>query len=248
MASYDEIATLYDSIYAWKDYAGEVRRLRGLLARAGIPTGASLLDVACGTGNHLVHLARHYQVIGLDANPRMLAVARRKLPRVRLIRARMQDFDQPQRFDAILCLFSAIGYARSRAETRRTLHNLARHLVPGGVLIVEPWIEPKRYLPGHVHLMTVNEPELKVARITVGRRRGNRSLMAMHYLVGTTKGVRYFREQHDLTMVPLTDLRRWLMAEGLSVRVLQKGLTGRGLLIGRRPRDRRPRPGARRRA
>lgn len=247
MTAYDDIADIYDTIYSWKDYEGEARRLHATLRRAGAPRHGRLLDVACGTGSHLTYLRRWYDVTGVDGNARMLAQARRKLPGVPLLRARMQSFRRKERFDAVLCLFSAIGYARTADDMRRTVRNLARHLAPGGVLVIEPWIEPSEYLPNHVHLLSVDQPGVKLARITLGRRAGNRSIMEMHYLVGTRRGVRYLHDRHVLTMVPLVRLRTWLAAEGLTVRTLPRGFTGRGLLVARRPKvERKARTGRRR--
>ncbi len=233
MPPYEEIATIYDAIYSWKDYEGESRRLKALLRREGVGPGARVLDVACGTGAHLAYLARWFRVTGVDASSPMLAQARRKLPHARLMLGRMQSFRLRERFDAVLCLFSAIGYVRSPAEMRATLQNLARHLAAGGVLVIEPWLEPRRFIPRRVHLFTAERPELKIARITVGRRLRGRSILEMHYLVGTPDSVRYIRERHDMALIPLARLRSWLRSEGLSVRTLPKGFTGRGLLIAR---------------
>lgn len=234
MPTYRDLADIYDAVYEWKDSAEEARRIRALLHREGVGDGANLLDVACGTGNHMVHLARWYRVTGVDASPRMLARARRKLPRARFHRGRMQSFRMDQRYDAVICLFSAIGYVRTPAELRTTLHNLSRHLAPGGVLVIEPWIDPRKFIPNHVHLLSSDRPERKIARITVSRRVRNHSVMDMHYLVGVPGSVRYFRERHDMLMMPAERLRALLLGEGLTVRLLAKGFTGRGLLIARR--------------
>ena len=40
----------------------------------------------------------------------MLGIARHRLPGVPLHLADMRDFDLPERFDAVTCLFSSIGY------------------------------------------------------------------------------------------------------------------------------------------
>jgi ubiquinone/menaquinone biosynthesis C-methylase UbiE len=50
--------------------------------------GGPTVDVACGTGRHTAHLAAlGHEVIGVDASPQMLAVARRKLPAVSFLLA-----------------------------------------------------------------------------------------------------------------------------------------------------------------
>src|SRR4051794_28189722 len=49
---------------------------------AGLPAGRAL-DAACGTGRHAAKLVElGHQVVGVDATPAMLALARRKVPGV----------------------------------------------------------------------------------------------------------------------------------------------------------------------
>ena len=95
---FHESARLYDAIYSFKDYAAEAGWLRYLLTEHGHPAG-TLLDVACGTGEHLRHLRDHYRVEGLDLDPGMLDVARAKLPGVPFHQGDMRDFDLGRRFD-----------------------------------------------------------------------------------------------------------------------------------------------------
>ena len=54
----------------------------------------------------------------------------------------MTDFDLATTYDAVTCLFSAIGYVRTVDRMNRAVACMARHVKPGGVLIVEPWITP----------------------------------------------------------------------------------------------------------
>jgi len=44
------------------------------------PNARTLLDVACGTGAHLVHFNNLYAVEGLDLSPDLLAIAAQRLP------------------------------------------------------------------------------------------------------------------------------------------------------------------------
>ena len=76
-------AIVHDLLYesAGKNYELEADELHALI-RARRPGAASLLDVACGTGAHLEHLHRHYEVAGVDMSRSMLEVARNRLPGV----------------------------------------------------------------------------------------------------------------------------------------------------------------------
>ena len=113
---FHELAALYDSTYATKDYRGECRRLRALVDASASGPAKRWLDVACGTGRHLEILRRNYDVAGVDLSPDMLRLARKRLPGIRLVLGDMRTFDLRERFDVITCLFSAIGHLRSERD------------------------------------------------------------------------------------------------------------------------------------
>ncbi len=243
LAAYARSAGYYDAIYSWKDYAGEARRIRALVRRFGPPRAHSLLDVACGTGTHLARLRRWYEVTGLDRDPVMLRVARRKLPGVRLVRASMETFDLGRRFDVVTCLFSAIGYVRGRRDLRRTARRFAAHLRPGGLALVEAWLTPSQYRAGGFHAQILGTSERPIARMNLSERRGRRSLMDMHHLAAGARGVEYWVERHDLGLFTQAEYVAAFRGAGLRVRFLRDGLhPGRGLLVAVRPRERGGRP------
>src|SRR5437763_3055553 len=62
-----EYASLYDVFYRDKPYDTEVSFLVEQLESYGIRPGARLLELACGTGEHAIRLARRgYQVLATD--------------------------------------------------------------------------------------------------------------------------------------------------------------------------------------
>lgn len=109
---YDKSARIYDLLYVGsgiKDYPAEAAELHRIIQEAS-PAAQTLLDVACGTGAHLVEMQRWYAVEGVDLSPAMLAVARTRLPGIPLREADMRTIDLGRTFDAVTCLFSSIGY------------------------------------------------------------------------------------------------------------------------------------------
>ena len=225
-------AAIYDRIYAWKDYAEESRRLRRWIQRYGRRGSRTLLDVACGTGNHLRYLSRHFQTTGVDADAGMLREARRKLPDVRFVRARMETFDLGRRFDVITCLFSAIGHVRSSRDLTRTLRTFAKHLEPGGLVLIEPWLTRETYRPGYVHLGIYGGKRWPIARMNLSAQRGSRSIMDMHHLVATPRGVQHWVEHHDLGMFDRATFLAAFRAAGFRARYRRNGLMpGRGMYV-----------------
>jgi len=230
---YDRGARYYDAIYGYKDYAAEAAYVDDLIRRHGRGRRRALLDVACGTGKHLEQLRRRYACEGLDLSAEMLAIARERLPGLPLHQADMAAFDLGRRFDAVVCLFSAIGYMTSLRRLRRAVRTMARHLEPGGVLIVEPWLGPESWRVGYVHARFVDEPELKLARMGVSARRGRLTPLDEHYLVATSAGVEHFRHRHTLALYSDAEYRGAFQAAGLET-LRDEGLPTekRGLYVG----------------
>jgi len=224
-------ADLYDALYdTFKDYAAEAARVRELIG----PDARTLLDVACGTGRHLELLQGDYEVVGLDIDPGLLAVARLRLPGVELVEADMTDFDLDRTFDAVVCLFSSIGYAHTVERLHAAVGAMARHLASGGVLIVEPWLRPDAWRAGHVHMLTVDDEELKIARVTHAGRVRDVSTIDFVYVVGTPAGLDHFEERHELGLFTDEQYRAAFAGAGLAVEHDPDGLMGRGLYVGRR--------------
>jgi len=231
---FHRLAPYYDDLVGGKDYRSESRFLEALARRLVRSRGKTWLDVACGTGRHLSFLRRHYQVTGVDVSREMLRVARRRLPGVRLILGDMRDFRLSETFDVVSCLYSAIGHLETERDLEATFANFARHLKPGGIAIVEPWIDPSAFRPRYVHLLTHGGPSVTVVRMASSSRRGKHSAIHYHYLIGRTgRRIEHLEEVDIGLLVSRGRLRKLMDGAGLRARFLTRGLpSGRGLLIG----------------
>lgn len=234
---FHQAAAYYDAIYQaiGKDYAAEAARLRDLIQAYKHSPGNKLLDVACGTGTHLTYLVQLYECEGLDADATILQVAQQKFPNLPFHLGDMVDFDLGRTFDIVTCLFSSIGYVKTLPRLHQAIGNLARHTAPGGLVIVEPWFAPGILQAGRVHAAFVDQPDLKIARMSVTAIEGAVSILNFHYLIATAGAIKHTTERHELGLFTHDEYVAALQACALTVIYEEQGLTGRGLYIGQKP-------------
>ena len=234
---FERSAKLYDAIYGWKDYAAETGRLSELIASHKTSPGNFLLDVACGTGGHIPYLRERFEVEGLDLNEEFVRIARERHPGVTIHAGDMVETDLGRQFDVVTCLFSAIGYVKTRDRLDLAVANMARHLAPGGVLIIEPWLSPDTWKGGRqpASINVAEEDDFKAVRMIVWEQDGTIVSSDFHYLVGTPDGVEHFTERHEVGLFTDEEYCAAFERAGLEVTHDKEGLIGRGLFIGTWP-------------
>jgi 2-polyprenyl-3-methyl-5-hydroxy-6-metoxy-1,4-benzoquinol methylase len=111
------------------------------ISRLNLPSGTRVLDVACGTGNLAIPLARQgCTVTGVDIAPNLLVQARERAAAEHLT-AIFDEGDAEQlpypdaTFDAVVTMFGAMFAPRPELVAQE----LARVLKPGGTLAMANW-------------------------------------------------------------------------------------------------------------
>jgi len=233
---YTRTQRYYDAVYSWKNYAAEAAKILEIID-AHFPEGAgALLDVACGTGAHLELLRGHLPVEGIDLDPAMVALARARNPGVTIEVGDMLDFDLGRKFAVVICMFSSIGYLAGEVPLRAAILNFAHHLRPGGLLLVEPWLDPDTYTARALpDLFTVELDDLKIARMSRVERYGDRTSIRFDYLVGSGDGVEHIAEEHLTWLFTRRQYEDAFRSARLAVRYDPEGVDGRGLYIGSLP-------------
>jgi len=232
---FNESAELYDLIYgSFKNYATETADLVALI-RAQYPQAKTILDVACGTGEHARLLTEQfgYEVDGLDLNPSFVRIARDKLPRGSIYEGDMTSFALPRRYDIVMCLFSSIGYVRTLDNVRRTLERFRAHVNDGGAIIVEPWFAPDTLQPGYVTVHSSSADGVKVARMSITEIEGRASRLRFEYLIGRSTGIERATEVHELGLFTTDEMVQCFRDAKLDATHDPKGLSGRGLFFAR---------------
>ena len=224
-------AEYYDLVYGKKDYRAETDRLRALFHQF-VPHGRSILDIACGTGEHLRFLPE-YQVTGIDLEPAFVKIANEKRPDGNFQIADMQRFDLGSEFDIVICLFSSIGYLLTAEAILSALGCFQAHLAPGGAIFIEPFIERNAWRTGEANILIGEDDHRKVCRVMTSDREGDVSILIGHYLLAEGIDVRYAVERHELLLLDRDQWQDLFREAGLSAEFLPDAFSSRGLYVAR---------------
>jgi SAM-dependent methyltransferase len=99
----------------------------------------SILDVACGTGRHLIPLSQSgCDVIGLDISAKLLRIAKSRWSDAQVIRGDMRFLPfKPQSYSAAVSMDTSFGYLPNEQDDIQSLKALRETLSQNGVLIVD---------------------------------------------------------------------------------------------------------------
>jgi SAM-dependent methyltransferase len=220
MPAYEMFSKFYDAVMG--DGSESAKHVAGLL-RASNPGARKVLELACGTGSILKHLQDSYEVSGLDISKEMLSIARKKVPRAKLSRQDMVDFQIDERFDAVLCVYDSINHVRRFADWKKVFARVRQHLSPGGCFIFD--INTQRKLEGHiagppwVHRFGKN---LLIIDVTALANHGsNWNIKVFEHV----NHARYVLHEEDIVEVsfPLAKIMEALRSQFVSVRVIDPG-------------------------
>jgi SAM-dependent methyltransferase len=216
----DAFGSWYSVVYPHRGEA-EAGRLVATVAAAVPLSSGSALDVGCGPGRHLAHLARlGAHPVGVDLSAPLLAEARRTRARAGgiwpLVRADMRFLPfADASFRLVTSLFTSFGYF-SEAEDVQVVREWGRVLEPGGFQVLDflnrerlpefPSPPTERVSGGYM----IREER----RVELGGRRVAKHVTIRH--VGEARAVADYEE--IVTAYGAGELRRLLAGAGLIVR------------------------------
>ena len=100
-----------------------------------VPAPARVLDAGCGTGRIAVRLAElGYDVVGIDVDETMLAVARAENPALDWRLADLATLDLGERFDLVLLAGNIVPLLEP-GTLDSVATRMAAHLAPGGLAV-----------------------------------------------------------------------------------------------------------------
>ena len=134
-APYSLLAHHYDRLLG--EAAAMNRHARGRILRGILPRVRRACDLACGSGEGALDLARAgLEVHAVDLSPVFCRIVRGKARRagrkIHVHRADMREFSLPRPVDLVLAEFAALNNLADRRQLPQVLRAVARALVPGG--------------------------------------------------------------------------------------------------------------------
>lgn len=146
-----QYADIYDALYREKDYPRESAFVLDCMRAVGLPEGARILDIGCGTGRHAVLLAQQgLSVCGMDASSAMLSLAEKRRfelapalqNRLSFFEGDARDFSRGSEFDGAVSLFHVMSYMANEGDIGSALRMARRHLRKGAPFLFDFWYGP----------------------------------------------------------------------------------------------------------
>ncbi|HNU91702.1 MAG TPA: class I SAM-dependent methyltransferase [Spirochaetota bacterium] len=197
--------------------------------------GPKLIDLGCGTGEHLALLSEHgVRCTGIDSSADMLRIARLRFPSgIEFDRKDMRKFDYFESFDMAVSLFGSFNYMIDDGDVDRVFWNTWRALVPGGAGLFEIW--------NAVPVRRIEKKDLDlVSRTSIGgaiieRHRGfaihgsrERTVVDVNYSYNISRGasVETLRDRHAMRAFSIDEISAFITGNGFEIRGLYSNSRG----------------------
>lgn len=224
-----EFARIYDDIIGDMLFAWWKETFEKLAPRHGIRFD-SVADVACGTGSVVSYFAdKGRMVVGTDASPEMLEVAREKnrdFSSASFLKQRFADLSLPSLVDLITCNGDSLNYILDENDLQKTFALFARFLNPGGWLFFD--MNTLHYLSTGWDTKTWLMRGEKAWSVwsTAWDEDEKINTLTMHNFIEAEKGLyRLHIESHEEKGYELDAIQSWLKAAGFNEIHLYDGLT-----------------------
>jgi len=220
-------AKFYDVYYNQKDYSSEVEYVLEIANKYGVKPSA-VLDIGCGTGNHLIPLAKKgIHVKGVDLSPYMIEIAKKKIRQEGIEQYAIVDegnatsYKDGQKYDLVISMFAVLGYLTSNNDFISALKTARNHLSDHGIFIFDVWFGPT---------VLKEWPETRIQEFTIDNKKALRlvrpevnivdQIVAVHYEIIkfiSANTVEKFEETHFMRYFFVQEIKQFLQLSNLEL-------------------------------
>ena len=133
---------LYDTLYASKDYAGEVASIMSIAKTTHPGMIKKILEIGCGTGNHTVELAKtKKKITAIDTDVNMAATAKTKTKNLKNVRIHFGSVEKLDEngFELVIAAFNVVTYIQDMKSLLLFFQGVSSSLRNKGIFIFDCW-------------------------------------------------------------------------------------------------------------
>ncbi len=134
MSVFDEMGVYWAEISDQNQTERQMQLIKNTLNPEGL-----VLDLACGTGRHLIPLSKEgYSMVGLDISTKLLRIAKNRWSHAEVVQADMRFLPfKPHVFSAVVSMDTSFGYLPSAEDDLQSLNQVQEVLGKNRVLVVD---------------------------------------------------------------------------------------------------------------
>jgi len=220
---YLDLSSYYDQFCSHVDYAEQCDFAFRVYKAFNDAQLKQYYDLACGTGQHLQHMAQHgFNVTGLDNSQDMLDQAQQRCPEASLVCCDLAQFENQQEFDLITCFLYSMHYSQPSSCFIETLKRAYSALVPGGIFLFDMVDKDGiKNDAGVVHQIQDGEDSLSFQ--SRWHYTGEGDKLDLHLSISLNQQT--WDDHHTMTAVNISQVQNWMTEIGFELTILERNFS-----------------------
>lgn len=222
---YQELAYLWPLLSPPEDYEPEAMAILSVIDRYLKHSGQSLpvlVEMGAGGGHTLSHLAEEFELLAVDIAQPMLVNCSLICPEATTILGDMRTIDLGRQVDVVL-IHDAVDYMENAQDARDAITNAARHLKPGGLLIVAPTYTTESFENDQSISDEHQDKQIQVAftsKVLRAAESKNQFLMQMVFDITEDGKTTRYNDEHRCGLFSEFDWLGWIREAGFKVHLI----------------------------
>ena len=211
---YNELAPYYD-LFNFNDYKKQTSFVTKIINKEfysrKTKNNIKILDLACGTGEHIKILKRKFEIEGIDVNKGMVKKAKSKNPTNMIKEGNICNLNLKYNYyDVVVCFSSSIQYILSEKDLESFFKKVKKSLKNQGIFIFDMAYCKEKWIEGYVGIRTVVRDGLQIAEIFKSRSKNNISYYDPIYLINNNGRFRFYIDNHKIYLFSIKKVKNIL--------------------------------------
>lgn len=218
---YHELAYLWPLLSPPEDYEPEAEAIRQVIEtylRRMPNQRPVLVEMGAGGGHTLSHLAGDFELLAVDIAEPMLVNCSLICPEAQTILGDMRTVDLGRMVDIVL-IHDAVDYMLSAADVQASLRTAAKHLKPGGLLIVAPTYTTESFENNQSISDEHADPQVRVAftsKVSLVKGAKNQFIMSMVFDITENGQTTRLTDEHICGLFSEAQWQQWIIEAGFA--------------------------------